>query len=159
MANLTVQKVKNEEERIAFALEDPRDTFEMIRRRAFEVFEQRGGNPGNEVDDWLQAERDLFCVPPAELTETAEEIQITVSVPGFAPKQVQVTAEPGEILVRGDHGFQDFSDKSLYRRFEIGQPIDVDHVTANFENGILTVTAPKKAPQASADNKKTATAA
>ncbi len=169
MANLMVQKAKNEEERIASAMEDPRDTFEMIRKKAFEMFERRGGNPGQELDDWLRAERDLFWVPPAELAETDKELQITVAVPGFDPKEVHVTAQPGEILVRGNHGYHlerkekgvyysEFNDKELYRRFEVTQPIDVDRVTANVENGILTVKAPKNAPQAITD-KKTATAA
>ena len=35
-----------------------------IRRRAYEVYLERGSVPGNELDDWLQAERELSgCVP------------------------------------------------------------------------------------------------
>jgi hypothetical protein len=30
-----------------------------IRNRAYEIFLQRGEQPGDEVDDWLQAEREL----------------------------------------------------------------------------------------------------
>jgi hypothetical protein len=30
-----------------------------IRDRAYEIYVQRGGQPGYEVDDWLQAEREL----------------------------------------------------------------------------------------------------
>jgi hypothetical protein len=32
---------------------------EQIRLRAYEIFLERGGFPGNELDDWLQAEREL----------------------------------------------------------------------------------------------------
>jgi hypothetical protein len=32
---------------------------ELIRRRAYEIFEARGGQSGHELDDWLQAEREL----------------------------------------------------------------------------------------------------
>jgi hypothetical protein len=32
---------------------------EDIRRRAYEVYLERGSLPGNELDDWLQAEREL----------------------------------------------------------------------------------------------------
>ena len=28
---------------------------EQIRRRAYELYEQRGGEEGRELDDWLQA--------------------------------------------------------------------------------------------------------
>ena len=30
-----------------------------IRRRAYERYLERGGGPGSEVDDWLQAEQEL----------------------------------------------------------------------------------------------------
>lgn len=34
-------------------------THEQIAKRAREIFLARGGAPGNETDDWLQAEREL----------------------------------------------------------------------------------------------------
>ena len=30
-----------------------------IRNRAYEIYLQRGGHPGSELDDWLHAEREL----------------------------------------------------------------------------------------------------
>jgi hypothetical protein len=32
---------------------------EDIRRRAYEIYLERGEQPGRELDDWLQAEREL----------------------------------------------------------------------------------------------------
>ena len=32
---------------------------EEIRRRAYEIYVERGEEPGLELDDWLQAEREL----------------------------------------------------------------------------------------------------
>jgi hypothetical protein len=31
----------------------------IIRERAYQLFEARGGRPGHEFDDWLQAEREI----------------------------------------------------------------------------------------------------
>jgi hypothetical protein len=36
-----------------------RATHEEIARRAYEIFEHRGRVHGYDLDDWLQAERDL----------------------------------------------------------------------------------------------------
>lgn len=33
--------------------------FEEIRIRAYEIYMERGGQPGNDLEDWLQAEREL----------------------------------------------------------------------------------------------------
>jgi hypothetical protein len=30
-----------------------------LRRRAYEIYVNRGPNPGDEIGDWLQAEREL----------------------------------------------------------------------------------------------------
>jgi hypothetical protein len=32
---------------------------EEIRRRAYDIYLERGGQPGRDLDDWLQAEREL----------------------------------------------------------------------------------------------------
>jgi hypothetical protein len=42
----------------------PRDlpatmTHREIARRAYELYEERGGEHGHDLDDWLQAEREL----------------------------------------------------------------------------------------------------
>jgi hypothetical protein len=37
---------------------DQAPSHEQIRLRAYEIYLERGGFPGNELDDWLQAERE-----------------------------------------------------------------------------------------------------
>ena len=37
---------------------------EEIRLRAYEIYLERGGLTGNELDDWLQAERELERAAP-----------------------------------------------------------------------------------------------
>ena len=32
---------------------------DFVRERAYELFEERGRQPGHEMEDWLQAEREL----------------------------------------------------------------------------------------------------
>ncbi|HZC80838.1 MAG TPA: DUF2934 domain-containing protein [Nitrospiraceae bacterium] len=39
------------------AADSPR--IEEIRIRAYEIYIDRGGQPGHDVDDWLQAEQEL----------------------------------------------------------------------------------------------------
>ncbi len=39
--------------------ETPNKLQEQIRHRAYELYEQRGGTDGRELDDWLQAEAEV----------------------------------------------------------------------------------------------------
>lgn len=50
-------------------------TFEQIQVRAFEIFMGRGATPGDETQDWLQAERELAAPrrkPAAKSPKTAK---------------------------------------------------------------------------------------
>lgn len=152
MPNVAVRKIGKDKP--AATMKELSETFDQIRDRAFELFERRGGAHGQDTNDWVQAEKELFWVPQAEIRETDSEVTIEVGVPGFAAKDIQVTVQPGEILVRGNTekfiekkegavSFSEFGEKSLYRRFEVTPAIDVDRTTAAVENGLLTISAVK----------------
>jgi hypothetical protein len=32
---------------------------ESVKRRAYELYEKRGGSPGNDQEDWFKAEQDV----------------------------------------------------------------------------------------------------
>jgi hypothetical protein len=34
-------------------------TYDQIARRAYEIYQERGGTEGQDIDDWLRAEREL----------------------------------------------------------------------------------------------------
>jgi len=62
----------------------PKDTFanhpptcEQISLRAHEIYLERGGLPGNELDDWLQAERELKRSVPQKGDSTARNYRRT----------------------------------------------------------------------------------
>ncbi len=49
---------------------------DRIARRAFEIFEQRSGSPGHDVEDWLRAESELLQpVPLQDARELLRELE------------------------------------------------------------------------------------
>ena len=46
-----------------------RPTVEQIRQHAHQLYRARGGVPGHEIDDWLQAEYELTQLPIHKLAE------------------------------------------------------------------------------------------
>jgi len=46
---------------------------EAIARRAYELFLERGGEDGHDVDDWLQAERELLEAARTRSRTTSSE--------------------------------------------------------------------------------------
>jgi hypothetical protein len=44
-------------------------TEEQIRKRAYEIYQQHGCQPGHDMDHWLQAEYELMQLPIAKIAE------------------------------------------------------------------------------------------
>jgi len=154
MANLIVEKLYDVRHSSAPILRELNDLMSATQRRAFELFNQRGSGLGADLDDWLRAEREVLWSPQSELVEDEKEIRIQIAVPGLEPSQVHVTVLPESIIVKGesthkhDGGdgsvhFCEFSEKTLFRRFQLDHAIDVDRVSSSMDKGILRIVAPK----------------
>jgi HSP20 family protein len=156
MSNVIVHQTKNDEKDTLPVFAELGKRFEHIRRRAFELFEKRGRTVGNDLDDWLNAEHEVLGWPKAQLAENKDAFEIQLTLPGFAAKDVEVTANPGEIVVHaaaesekqteeGQVLWTEFGSSEFYRRFELPQAADSDKVTASLDKGILRIKAPKGA--------------
>ncbi len=154
MPSVSIQKVRKAEATPAGVLEPVYSLFEEVRRRAYELFEQRGYAEGWEREDWLRAEQELMWPPLSEVVETEKEILVRVAAPGMDAKDLQVTAAPEWVMVQGATSrkrekqagtvrFSEFSGRKLYRRLELPAAIDVEATKAKLEKGILEIKAVK----------------
>ena len=50
-------------------------TEEIIRTRAYYLFEQRGSRYGNDLDDWLRAEAEVMAKKPGASADNTERAQ------------------------------------------------------------------------------------
>lgn len=154
MSQVAIEKVNDASQKTLPIFAEIARRFDAIRRRAFSLFEKRGCELGRDVEDWLKAERELMGWPAAELAEKDGAYQMQITLPGFEAKDIEVTATPSEILVhaatkeekkeeKGNVLWTEFGSNDVCRRFGVPNPIDVDKVTANLENGVLRVNAPE----------------
>src|SRR5690348_3087961 len=103
MPNVAIQKIKSEAEEAAPVFDELARRFEGVRRRAFDLFEQRGRELGHAFDDWVKAEHEILGWPAAELKEIDGKYELEMTLPGFEAKEVEVTAAPGEIVVHASN--------------------------------------------------------
>jgi HSP20 family protein len=89
--------------------------------------------------------------PRLEVEETENEYRINAELPGMDEKDVEVLLQDGVLVLRGEKRAK-IEDKNrafserFYGRFERRLPldgVDEDHIQARFENGVLTITAPR----------------
>jgi HSP20 family protein len=168
MAQVAIQKCKNSEAVAQTLLDRMEAVTDSIRTRAFNLFQHRlfeHGNAanGSDLDDWLQAERDMVLSPASELVDDVKEFRARIAMPGFEPGDIKVSALPDALVIQADAThthegksgsvrFCEFSGKKLFRQLGLPESVDVDRVTASLDKGILEVTAPKAAaPQKKAE--------
>jgi HSP20 family protein len=125
---------------VAFARWDP-------LRDLLALHEQIGQLVGTDAPGWT---------PPVDLYETAKEFVLTAELPGLARDQIEIHVEESRVVIRGERsggpgkevpceqfhrverGHGRFS-----RAFSLPDPIDIEGVTADLKDGLLTITIPK----------------
>lgn len=157
MSKLDVARVPSVEDRNLPIFDEFNEIAEKIRVRAFNLFANRGFSCGNDLEDWLLAEREI-CWPSAELIEEDDEFEVKVALAGFEPKDISVTATPRELIIKAKHKeersqddddddvkvhWSEFRGNNVYRRIPLPADVNVKKVTAEFEHGMLEIEAPK----------------
>ena len=130
-------------EKAAAISADNENLTEQIRQLAYYLFESRGGGDGRDVDDWLDAERELILTPESVLVARDGKFEIRVPAQGYDARDIHVTALPASLVVKAASENKR-GQKTLLRTIELQEPIDVDRTTARLDNGTLFVTAVRR---------------
>ena len=130
---------------------------EAIRQRAYELFLERGAHASNDLDDWLAAEREILGMASGDVLEQDGAYNVDVSLPGFSAGDVEIMATDTEVVVHAmmtasettadaDITVTESIENEVYRRFRLPTPISFERISAEFNDGVLHVHAPKSKP-------------
>jgi HSP20 family molecular chaperone IbpA len=130
---------------------------DMIAVRAHELFERRGCLPGHDVDDWIQAERQLTYLCRYEMDESKEAIILRVMLPGsFTAEQLKISIEPRRLIVSGEKDVEfsrshregtltERKPRHIFRVRDLPFDVDPSTTTATLKNELLEIFMPKVA--------------
>lgn len=126
------------------------DSFDLMRREMDRMFSDffKGLETGGEGSGVFN--------PRVNVTETENEIEATVELPGLSEADIDLTLTRDGLTIQGEKKAEEEEEgKNYYRReraygyFQRTIPlppdvVDRDKVEANFEQGVLTITMPKR---------------
>ncbi len=106
------------------------------------LHDQIGQLVGTDAPGWT---------PPVDLYESEGAFILTAELPGLTREQIEIQAEESRIVIRGDRGQVpceqyhrvERGHGPFSRAFVLPEPIDVESVSADLRDGLLTVTLPK----------------
>jgi HSP20 family protein len=157
MSKLNVKTLSSSTDRSLPIFGEIDELANRIRGRAYELFTDRKSGADRDLDDWILAERE-YGLPAAKLVERADDLELDVALAGFAPDEIKLTATPHELIIKAAHvvkhekkptkadetiHWNEFRRNEVCRRIELPQEVDVKKVSAEFENGLLKIVAPK----------------
>jgi HSP20 family molecular chaperone IbpA len=127
---------------------------EAIACRAFELFETRGCEHGQDLADWLRAESEILQPLPIKVSEYEDHLAIEAELLGFSAEEIKISAEPRRLIICGRAGQTNEEEKEntfsreilvkdTFHLLDLPAEIDADKVEASLRDGILNVTLPK----------------
>lgn len=127
---------------------------QSVAARAYELFEARGGQFGQELEDWFRAEAELSRSVPIELTEDDKQFTVRAETPGYKASDIKISAEPQRVLIEGDSEankeetsgqimFSERRSNQFYRALALSAEIDPARMTASIKDGVLEIQLPK----------------
>jgi HSP20 family molecular chaperone IbpA len=75
--------------------------YDSVARRAYQKFLGRGGVPGGELEDWLNAEHELLGNLPVNVEDGGVFLSALASLPGLAGEDVDVGIDPHWLVILG----------------------------------------------------------
>ena len=116
----------------------------------------------NDLDLFNEMERDLFSFPfpsfasafKTDILDEGDHYLLQAEVPGFEKEDITLSVEGDQLVIRASREQEKEEGKKRYvhrertlgtyvRRFDI-VGIDVDRIGAEYRNGVLNLTLPKK---------------
>ena len=74
---------------------------EVIARRAYEIFESRGGSGWHELEDWRQAETDVRSKLCFGRTSSDDSLVVGCDIAGFKEGSVEIWLAPRQMTICG----------------------------------------------------------
>jgi HSP20 family protein len=93
--------------------------------------------------------------PAVDIYETEHELVVKADLPEVDPKELDIRVENNLLTIRGERKFEKKVSEDHYlrieraygsfsRSFSLANTVDADAIKADYQNGVLTLTIPKR---------------
>ena len=121
-------------------------TQDRFNRLFNETFSRFLGDQGTSLTTWA---------PPVDIYETDDQVVLKAELPGVDPKDVEIRVEDNTLYLEGERKSEKEVKEENYHRLErsygsftrsfvLPRTVNSDKATAEYKDGILTLSMPKK---------------
>jgi HSP20 family protein len=117
---------------------------DQINRLFNDVFERQGEE--SSLTSWA---------PAVDIFETEHELVVKADLPEIDPKELDIRVENNILTIRGERKFESKVSQDKYlrveraygsftRSFSLANTVNSEAIKADYQNGVLTLTVPKR---------------
>jgi HSP20 family protein len=117
---------------------------DQINRLFNDVFERQGEE--SNLTSWA---------PAVDIFETEHELVVKADLPEIDPKELDIRVENNILTIRGERKFESKVSQDKYlrveraygsfsRSFSLANTVNSEAIKADYQNGVLTLTVPKR---------------
>jgi HSP20 family protein len=117
---------------------------EQVNRLFGNVLEHSGGE--SNLTSWA---------PAVDIYETEHELVVKADLPAIDPKDLDIRVEDNLLTIRGERKFEKKVNEENYlrveraygsfsRSFSLANTVNAEAIKADYQNGVLTLTIPKR---------------
>jgi HSP20 family molecular chaperone IbpA len=153
MARVEIKIAEPRGEVAATLLEQFDKLIDKVRRRAYEIFEERGSQHGADLEDWFRAEEELLFPAKFAVEQEPGSYNLRMTLPGFRGKDLKVYTLGDCLIAKGDvtEKISDEPDRSteerrnVFYQWPLPAGADVNGIKAELKEEALTIKIPVKA--------------
>jgi len=126
---------------------------DAVAKRAFQIFESRGGNPGQEQQDWTLAESEVVRPLSCGVLETQHGVEVAVDLAGFDVRRgIEIMAESHRLVLCGFGSNLDEHGKirpkkgelpEIFRTVNLPTAVDASRIDSDLRGHVLQIRVPK----------------
>ena len=109
----------------------------------------------NFMNQEQETERKCRWMPATNIKEDEKAFYLEMAVPGYSKEDIRISIEKDVLKIYSEqekkeesqdqrYRMREFAMADFCRTFNLGEKIDQDNIKAEFNNGILSVTLPRK---------------
>jgi HSP20 family protein len=110
---------------------------------------------GNVLERSVEESNLTSWAPAADIYETEHELVVKADLPEIDPKDLDIRVENNILTIRGDRKFEKKVNEENYlrveraygafsRSFSLANTVNAEAIKADYQNGVLTLTIPKR---------------
>ena len=126
---------------------------QRVAERAYDIYQNSGGQPGNDYEHWIQAENEVLQ-RGIEVRESGSWLALNASIPDSSADDVEICLTPTSVTVRAEKSEQikdaaneqGLNQREIFLTHDLNTEIEPSTASATLKDQKLTIMVKKRYP-------------